>query len=64
MLLFIKKEGFLIDFGKICFMIFLGVKKNKFFYFYIVLEVLKGFVCSKYSDIYFLGIVLKKIGLF
>ena len=58
-----KKEGFLIDFGKACPITSPRAKKYKFSYPHIAPEVLKGSPCSKHSDIYSLGTVLRKIGL-
>ena len=58
-----KKEGFLIDFGKACPVTSPRAKKYKFSYPHIAPEVLKGSACSKHSDIYSLGTVLKKISL-
>lgn len=63
MLLSIKKEGFLIDFGKTCPITSPRAKKKQVFLPHIAPEVLKGSACSKHSDIYSLGTVLKKIGL-
>ena len=55
-------KGYLIDFGKVCTITSPSAKKYDKIYPHIAPEVLRGSPCSKQSDIYSLGIVLKKIG--
>lgn len=44
---FFNGVGYLIDFGKVCWLVLFLVKRYNKIYFYIVLEVFYGLFCSK-----------------
>jgi serine/threonine protein kinase len=60
--LVLKKRGFVIDFGKVCFAAKQKAKTYTSFYNYIAPEVLRGKPVSSSSDVFSLGVIISTIG--